>query len=564
MRELIVRGATIVDGTGATPPFTGDVAVDDGRIVEVGRVDGVATRELDGDGLVLAPGWVDIHTHYDGQVTWDPDVTPSSWQGVTTVVMGNCGVGFAPVRPGGEDFLIELMEGVEDIPGTALHEGIDWQWESFPDYLDALDGQSRVLDVAAQVPHAALRAYVMGDRAHDEATPDEYVEMARLVEESLAAGAAGFTTSRTILHRSKHGFVPGTDAPPDELLAIGDAFGRARHGVFQLVSDQQGAGPEREWLTRLARDTGATVTYALAQAPYAPTAYRDALDEAERQAAEGLRVVPQVSCRPTGMLFGLQSSLHPFVTHPTYRELAALPLAERVARLRQPHVRAALLAEEPATDNLIARTLMSRWSQIFPLGDPPDYEPAPSTSVAAVAERTGRTPEAVVLDWLLDRDGKALLFAPLASYVDGDHEVIREMMTHPRTVLGLSDGGAHCGLICDASMPTYLLTHWVRDRSRGERLPIETAVHLQTGRTASVYGFTDRGVIAPGMKADLNLIDLDGLRLHAPEMVFDLPAGGRRLVQRADGYKATVVAGAVTFEDGHPTGARPGRLVRFH
>jgi len=304
------------------------------------------------------------------------------------------------------------------------------------------------------------------------------------------------------------------------------------------------------------------VTYALAQAPYAPEAYRDSLAEAEQHAREGLRIVPQVSSRPTGMLFGLQSSLHPFITHPTYRELHDLPLAERVARLRQPEVRDALLSERPATENIIAVSLMTRWEQIFPLGDPPDYEPAPSTSVAAVAGREGRAPEAVMLDWMLERDGTALMFAPLASYVAFDHEAIREMMTHPATVLGLSDGGAHCGLICDASMPTTLLTHWVRDRSRGDRLALEQAVHLQTQRTATTYGLSDRGVLAPGRRADLNLIDLEGLRLHAPEMVFDLPAGGRRLVQQVEGYKATAVAGQVTYVDGEPTGERPGRLVR--
>jgi N-acyl-D-aspartate/D-glutamate deacylase len=467
------------------------------------------------------------------------------------------------VRPGAQDFLIELMEGVEDIPGTALHEGIDWQWESFGEYLDALATTPRVMDVAAQVPHAALRAYVMGERAHDEAaTEDDLTQMATLTEQALRAGAVGFTTSRTVLHRSKHGLVPGTNALPEEVVAVGEALGKAGHGVFQLVSDQQGAEPERTWLTTLARETGRTVTYALAQAPYNPSAYRDALADADTLAADGLNIVPQVSCRPTGMLFGLQSSLHPFITHPTYREIADLPLPERVARLRQPDVRDRLLAEEPSTANRIAIGLMSRWDQMYPLGDPPEYEPAPETSVAAAAARESRSPQAVVLDWLLERDGEALLFAPLASYVDHDHEALREMMTHPRTVLGLSDGGAHCGLICDASMPTYLLSHWVKGRTRGPRLPLEQAVHLQTGRTAAVYGLTDRGAISPGLRADINVVDLDGLRLHAPEMVFDLPAGGRRLVQRVDGYRITMCAGAVTFEDGEPTGERPGRLVR--
>jgi N-acyl-D-aspartate/D-glutamate deacylase len=562
MHDLVIRGATIADGTGQ-PTFVGDVAVDGGIITEVGTADGRGRRELDGDGLVLAPGWVDIHTHYDGQVSWDPELTPSSWHGVTTVVMGNCGVGFAPVRPGEEDFLIELMESVEDIPGTALHEGIDWGWETFEQYLDALEAKHTVMDVAAQVPHCAVRAYVMGERAHDDATHDEIGQMAEVVERAMRAGAAGFSTSRTVLHRSKHGYVPGTAAPADELLAIGGALGAAGHGVFQMVSDTVSTEPERLWMAELARRTGATVTYALAQGRPGPAEYRDALDHADRLAAEGVRVVPQVSSRPTGMLFGLQSSLHPFITHPTYRSIASLPLADRVAKLRQDEVRAALLAEEPDTHNVIAVALMTRWGQFFPLGDPPDYEPPPENSAAAAAAREGRSPQEVMLDWMLDREGKALLFAPLASYADGDHEALREMMTHPRTVLGLGDGGAHCGLICDASMTSYLLTHWARDRHRGARLPLEQVVQLQTARPASVYGFADRGTVQPGMRADLNMIDLDAMRLHAPEMVNDLPAGGRRLIQRVDGYRATVVAGEVTFEDGEATGARPGRLVRF-
>ena len=563
MHELVIRGGTVVDGTGA-PAVTADVAVDGGRITEVGRITDRGERELDADGLVVAPGWVDIHTHYDGQVTWDPELTPSSWHGVTTVVMGNCGVGFAPVRPGGEEFLIELMEGVEDIPGSALNEGIAWDWESFPEYLDALDKTPRAIDVAAQVPHAALRAYVMGERAHDEeATADDVEAMSRLAEEGLRAGACGISTSRTILHSSKHGLVPGTHAAPDELLALGDAIGRAGHGVFQLVSDQQGGVQDRAWLVELVERTGATATYALAQAGYAPDAFREALASAVDDRAAGRRIIPQVACRPTGMLFGLQSSLHPFFTHPTYRALADLPLAERVARLRQPEVRAALLAEQPGTRNPIALGLMQRWNQIFPLGDPPDYEPPASASIAGVSGATGRTPQEIALDWLLEQDGQAFLFAPLASYVDHDHEAIREMITDPNTTLGLSDGGAHCGLICDVSMPTYLLTHWVNGRQRGERLGLEQAISLQTSRTAAAYGFTDRGVVKPGKRADLNLIDLDGMALHAPEMVFDLPAGGRRLIQKADGYVATLVAGQVTMEHGQPTGERPGRLVRF-
>jgi len=549
----------VVDGTG-DPARLADVAIDGGTTTAVGAVPGRGREELDASGSVVAPGWVDIHTHYDGQVTWDPEVSPSSWHGVTTVVMGNCGVGFAPVRPDGHDFLIELMEGVEDIPGSALHEGIDWAWESFAEYLDAVDAMPRVLDVAAQVPHAAVRAYVMGERAHEEPTAAEVAAMADVVEGALRAGAVGFATSHTLLHSSKHGFVPGTMATPDELLALADAVGRAGHGVYQLITDNSGTGLDRLWLQDVADRTGGTVTYSLAQSPVAPESWRQALVHADEDAAAGRSIVPQVASRPVGMLFGLQSSLHPFITHPTYRAVAALPLAERVAHLRA-H-RDELLAEQPQTRAVVAKALMSRWHQIFPLGDPPDYEPHPSTSVAAVADREGRRPEEVVLDWLLERDGEALLFAPLAGYVDGDHEAIRTMMLHPGTVLGLADGGAHCGLICDASMPTYLLTHWARDRARGEGVPLEQVVHLQTARPAAVYGFRDRGVLAPGLRADLNVIDVEALALHAPEMRYDLPADGRRLVQRVDGYRATVVAGEVTFRDGVPTGRRPGRLVR--
>ena len=560
MHDLIITNGTVVDGTGAKPR-TADIAVTDGVITEVGTIDGPARRRVDADGLVVAPGWVDIHTHYDGQVTWDPEVSPSSWHGATTIVMGNCGVGFAPRRPGGEQFLIELMEGVEDIPGSALVEGIDWQWESFPEYLDAVDSMPRVLDVAAQVPHCALRAYVMGDRAHDEPSADEIGQMARLTEEALRAGAVGFSTSRTILHRSKHGLIPGTAAMPDELIAIGEVIARVGRRVVELVGDDVVGAEERAWMRALA-GVGATVTFALAQGGSSSDGYREVLGDAAAAQASGLQIVPQVANRPTGMLFGFQSSLHPFITHPTYKSIAHLPLDARVAELRRPEVRSALLAEVPATKNRIGLALMSRFELFFPLGDVPDYEPHPSTSAASVAAAAGRTPQEVMLDWMLGREGKALIFAPLASYVDGDHEAIREMITHPATVMGLSDGGAHCGLICDASMPTYLLTHWARDRHRGPKLSLEAAVRLQTSRTATVFGLHDRGELVPGKRADINLIDLDALCLHEPEMVFDLPAGGRRLIQRADGYVATFVRGQQTFAQGAPTGERPGRLVR--
>jgi len=563
MHDLVVRNGTVVDGTGGERK-SADIAVDGGTISAVGEVAGSGRREVDARHLLVTPGWVDVHTHYDGQVTWDPILAPSSWHGVTTLVMGNCGVGFAPRRPGEENFLIELMEGVEDIPGTALHEGIDWRWETFPEYLDALEGMGRVLDVAAQVPHCAIRAYVLRERAHDlEVTSDEIAEMAKLTREALVAGAIGFSTSRTILHRSKHGLVPGTSSTPEELLGIGRALGDAGHGVFEMVADLQGQEPDLSWMREFCSTTGRVLTFALAQTPHQPSVWRDTLARIDELAQQGMKIVPQVPCRPTGMLFGLQSSFHPFFFHPTYaRVLAALPLAERVARMRQPEIRARILAEELQHESPIVRILASNFSQMYPLGESPDYEPAPEKSVTAIAARKGLRPEEVAYDLMLEGDGKLFMFAPLANYVDGNLEALREMMLHPRTVLGLSDGGAHCGLICDASMPTYLLTHWARDRKRGERIPLEQVVRLQTGNTASVYGFSDRGTIEPGKKADLNLIDFDALHLHAPEMVFDLPAKGRRLIQRVDGYRATIVAGEVTFEDGESTGAMPGKLVR--
>ncbi len=566
--DLVIRNGLVVDGTGGAP-FHGDVAVDGGTITEVARhddggVDGRGAQELDADGTVVAPGWVDIHTHYDGQVTWDPEMAPSSWHGATTVVMGNCGVGFAPARPDERDFLIELMEAVEDIPGTALHEGIDWRWESFGEYLDALEAMPRTIDVGAQVAHAALRAYVSGQAAHeDDLDADQLQQLSDLTGQAIRDGALGFSTSRTILHTSRHGLIPGTTALPDELLAVGHGMAKAGPAVFQIISDGITYQPdEKAWVREIAEMPGMTVTYSLAQSPRDPWGFAAALDEALAMRDDGLTVTPQVPARPTGMLFGLQSSLHPFILHPSYRALRDEPLEVRAARLRDPEVRARLLAEEPQTKNPIALHLVTNWGQIFRLGADCDYEPAQEDSVAGVAAREGRRPEEVALDWLLEQDGKALLFAPLGSYVEYNHDAIKAMIEHPASAVGLSDGGAHCGLICDASFPTYLLTHWVRDRSRGETLPIELVVHKQTKATADVYGLGDRGVLQPGKRADVNVIDLDGLRLHTPEMIFDLPAGGRRLVQPVDGYRWTVQSGQVTFVDGDATGARPGRVVR--
>jgi N-acyl-D-amino-acid deacylase len=565
MHDLVIRNGKIVDGSGA-PAFAGDIAIDGDVIAGVGGVAGAGRREIDASGLLVTPGFVDIHTHYDGQVTWDPYLSPSSWHGVTTLVMGNCGVGFAPVEPGKQEFLIGLMEGVEDIPGTALAEGIKWSWESFPEYLDAIEKMQRVIDVGAQVPHGAVRAYVMGERgAHnEEANQEDITRMAALVREAIRAGALGFSTSRTMLHRAKNKeVVPGTFASEAELLGIGRALRAAGHGVFEMASDMAGPDATMEWMIKLTRETGLPITFAMGQGDQNPDGWRRMLERVKKYNAEGAHLAPQISPRPTGMLMGLQSSLHPFITHPTYhRELAHLPIDARVAEMRKPEVRARILAEEPGTKDRVTRYLVTNFAKYFRLGDPPDYEPAPETSIAARAQRAGKSAGELTYDLLLERNGREMLYVPFSNYASYNLDAVREMMTDTTTTLGLSDGGAHCGLICDASMPTYLLTHWVRDRSRGERLPVEFVVKRQTADTAKLYGLNDRGTLKPGLKADVNAIDLDGLRLHAPEMVFDLPAGGRRLVQRVDGYKHTVVSGKVTYQDGQPTGAMPGRLIR--
>jgi N-acyl-D-amino-acid deacylase len=564
MHDLVIRSGTLVDGSGA-PQRTGDLAIDGDRIRAVGGRADAARREIDADGLLVTPGWVDVHTHYDGQVTWDPWLSPSGWHGVTTVVMGNCGVGFAPARPAEREWLIGLMEGVEDIPGTALAEGIDWQWESFPEYLDALERMPRALDVGAQVPHGAVRAYVMGERGarNQKPTPEDVAGMAAITRDALAAGALGFSTSRTLLHRAVDGEpVPGTFAGEEELFGIGRVLGELGRGVLELASDLAPEERELDWMARLSAETGRPVSFALLQNDFDPTQWRRLLGAVEAADAHGARLLPQVAGRPTGLLLGLESSFHPFAFHPGYREIAELPLAERVARLREPERRRRILAEKPDTPLPIVAFIASSFHKLFPLGDPPDYEPAPERSVKARAERDGRRPEEVAYELLLGREGRELLYFPLLNYADFDFEPIREMLLHPRTVLGLSDGGAHCGIICDASLPTFMLSHWARDRSRGERLPLEWLVANQTSATAALHGLDDRGLLAPGRLADVNLIDFEALRLEAPRMVFDLPASGRRLVQRAEGYRATLKSGQVTWQDGESTGALPGRLLR--
>jgi len=567
MYDMLIRNGTVIDGSG-NPGRVSDVAIAGRRIVAVGEnLQGTAAREVDARGLLVTPGWVDIHTHYDGQVSWDPLLSPSSWNGVTTVVMGNCGVGFAPVAPGKEDFLIQLMEGVEDIPGTALAEGIRWEWETFPEYLDAIERIPHAIDFGAQVPHGAVRAYVMGERGakNAKASAGEVDAMAAIVREGLEAGALGFSTTRTILHRAKDGeLAPGTTADREEVIGIGRVLGEVGHGVFEVASDLAPEEDELQWMRQIGRETGRPVTFACLQNNLDPTQWQRLLAAVDADRAAGGTLTPQVAQRPAGVLFSLESSGHPFILHAAYQKVAQLPLAERVAALREPQLRAEILDNPPDLSGLpevFTRTL-SDWGNMFPLGDPVDYEPGPERSVLAQARQQGCSAAAFAYDTMLANNGKGILYMPLLGYADGDFEALREMMLHPAAVFGLSDGGAHCGLICDASMPSYLLTHWARDRKRGERIPIEQLVHRQTQRTAHFYGLCDRGVIAPGMKADINLIDYAALRLHPPEMVYDLPASARRLVQRVDGYAMTICSGEVIREQGRDTGARPGKLVR--
>jgi N-acyl-D-amino-acid deacylase len=563
MHDLVIRGGTIVDGTGVKA-FTGDVAVDGGVIAAVGGKAGPGRREIDAVGALVQPGWVDVHTHYDGQVTWDPLIGPSCWHGVTTIIMGNCGVGFAPVRPDMHDDLIELMEGVEDIPGAALHEGVDWRWESFPEFMDALEAMNHTMDIGVQVPHNPVRAYVMGAAASGErpATEDEMARMATLVEEGLAAGGLGFTTSRTKFHRtSKNEHVPSHFADLQELRTIAQAMKRHGDGLIGVLSDFDDPETDMAGFRQLAAESGRPLYYLLVQFDERPDKWRKLL-ELSRPGGDGALIRPQVCPRPVGFFLGLECSLHPFMSRTAYKEIKDLSLADRVARMRDPDFKQRVISEVRRHRSNIMQEVTTGFGKMFRLGDPPDYEPSEERSIAAMAAREGRTPEDLAYDILLERDGKELIFLPFTNYSSRNHDAIREMMTDEQALFGLGDGGAHCGLICDASIPTYLLTHWVRDRERGDRLPLEWIVKRQTKENADFFGLHDRGVLAPGMKADINVIDFDHLQLRPPHIVRDLPAGGRRLIQEAQGYIATVQSGAVTFENGVHTGALPGGVVR--
>ena len=565
MDDLIIRGGVVVDGTGA-PGKIADLGIKDGVISRYGHLGRDAHRVIDATGCLVTPGFVDIHTHYDGQATWDPILAPSSWHGVTTLVMGNCGVGFAPVKRGAQNFLIELMEGVEDIPGTALAEGMRFDWESFPEYLDALERLPRTVDVGAQVPHAAVRAYVMGERCNtqdDVPTDDELAEMARLVREGVAAGALGFSSSRTLLHKDKHGVhMPGTFAGSDEMLALGLAMKGLDHGVFELVSDHLGDDDEWAWIKRFARETRLPVTLvATSAAAYQGNKMFSIAEQARR---DGIQVRPQIAGRPTGVLHGLQSNFHVFIRHPTFvAELASLPLAEKVARMRNPEIRAKLLDERsPIERTMLGVTLEELLWRVFPLGEKPNYEPDREESVAGIAAARGVSPFALMYDLLIDHDGRELFYQPLGGFQTYNFDFFKASLEHPDVVFGLSDGGAHCGVIADAGMPTFILTHWARDRTKGDQLPFEYLVKKLSADTADVYGLTDRGRLQPGLLADINVIDFGKLNLKRPEAVYDLPTGGKRLVQRVEGYRYIVKRGVPTFENGEHTGALPGRLVR--
>jgi N-acyl-D-aspartate/D-glutamate deacylase len=557
--DLVIRGGLVIDGVGGDPR-PGDVAVDDGLIVAIGEVAGRGAEEIDATGHLVTPGFVDIHTHYDGQATWDTSLAPSCWHGVTTAVMGNCGVGFAPVRPDAHAELISLMEGVEDIPGAVLEEGIDWSWESFAEYLDAVDRQPHDIDLGAQLPHGALRLYVMGERAArlEEATDEDAAAMRKLATEAMRAGALGFTTSRTLNHRtSTGGPTPSLRATAYELQEIVAGVAEAGHGVVELISDfSPDLNGEFDIIRDLVALSGRPLSVSLAQNNHSRDGWRMILGRVEEAVAEGLPIRAQVAPRPIGLVLGLQSSFHPFSGHEAYRAIAALPVAEQARAMADPTLRATLLDEH--TDR--GRRLID-FTRMFPLGDPPDYEPRPETSLAAQAEARGVEPAELALDLLIEDEGRNFLFAPFSNYADFNLDVCGEMLAHPDTLIGLGDGGAHVGLISDASFPTYALSHWGRDRGHG-RIGIGALVEQLTSRTARAVGLFDRGEVAVGLRADLNVIDFDRLTCERPFMAYDLPSGGKRLLQKARGYAATVVRGEVIAREGAATGRLPGHLVR--
>jgi N-acyl-D-aspartate/D-glutamate deacylase len=568
--DLIIRNGTIVDGTGQ-PQFAGDVAIKDGLIVQVGEVRGDAAEEIDAAGNVVTPGFVDIHTHYDGQATWDQEMAPSSWHGVTPVVMGNCGVGFAPAHPERHDWLIGLMEGVEDIPGTALAEGMKWNWETFPEYLDALEELPRTVDVGTHVPHGAVRAYVLGDRERPGAvpTPEDIEAMGKIVEEGVRAGALGFSTSRTVLHRSIDGeVVPGTTATAEELVGIGRAMGRAGHGVFEMASDMRREWNEFDWMGKLSRETGLPVTFAALQSIAKELPLEEQIATMRAENDNGANIVAQIALRGNGIVMAWQGTVHPFRLKPSWQAIAELPWEQQRAKLFDPAFKAKLLAEpndfSQVNQDIIGLIMVvcGGWTMQYEMDPDFDYEPQADASIQVRAAAAGVSPEEYAYDLLCRDEGKGFIYLPLLNYADGNLDFLEALQASDDTVNSLSDGGAHCGTICDAASPTFMLQHWVRDRKRGGRLSLEHAVKRQCLDTARLYGLEDRGVIAPGYLADLNVIDMKRLKLGKPWLAFDLPAGGKRLLQKAEGYVCTIKNGVVTFREGEWTGEAPGGLIR--
>ena len=568
MHDLVIRNGLLVDGTGEAA-YNGDIAIDGDRITRVGEVTDAGKQEIDARGHVVAPGFVDVHTHYDGQATWDQEMAPSSWHGVTTVVMGNCGVGFAPAAPDKHDWLIGLMEGVEDIPGTALSEGLPWNWESFPEYLDALEELPRTVDVATHVPHGPVRAYVMGERgARDEKpTEAEIAAMSDSVEDGLRAGALGFSSSRTILHRSIDGeLVPGTSATKEELIGIGRAMGRVGYGVFEIASDLEPEWKEFEWMGALSRETGLPVTFAALQSLAKAIPLEKQIEEMEKQNAQGANIVAQLALRGNGIVMAWRGTVHPFVRHPSWMAIAELSWEEQYAKLQDPAFKAQLLSEAsemPEQPDLIPIfTIVTQgWAMQYQMDDGFNYEPQADESIAARAEAAGVSGAEYVYDLMMSDDGKGFVYLPILNYVDGNLDFLEPLQQREDTVNSLSDGGAHCGTICDAASPTFMLEHWVRDRARGT-ITLENAIKRQCRDTARLYGLNDRGVLKPGYLADINVIDMDNIKLGKPWLAFDLPAGGKRLLQKAVGYDYTIKSGEITFENGVLRDARPGGLIR--
>lgn len=560
--DLVIRGGMLADGAGGDLRRA-DVAVSGDRIAEVGEVAAKGREEIDATGKLVTPGWVDIHTHYDGQVAWSNQIDPSSGHGVTTVVMGNCGVGFAPARPNDHDRLMRLMEGVEDIPEPVLAAGVPWCWESFGDYVNWLATRKYDLDVGPLLPHAALRVYVMGDRGADReaATPEDIKKMAAIAHDAIKDGALGFSTSRSLNHRTSDGdYTPTLKAGDDEIEAIAQAMMDAGGGVMQFILDISTIEHDLAMMLAISERTGCPVTFSVTQNEKNPGRWRKTMAEIEAAAARGLKVSAQIAARAVGVMVGLELTRHPFRSRPSYLEIAKLPAEERVRIMKDPAVKARILAESPDPDDDFADRF-GDYMRVFHLGNPPNYEQSLENSIGARAKREGVDPQSIAYDDMLEDGGRAMLYMPALNYVDGDLEVLRQMMLSPQAIPGLSDGGAHCGIICDASFPTFLLTHWARDRERGEKLPLPYVINLQTKRAAETYGLFDRGVVAPGYKADLNVIDFENLSIGVPEVHYDLPEGGRRLMQKAIGYEATIVSGAITQRHGKPTGELPGKMV---